>query len=407
VADPLARALNRLGRVVGEAVESLSDADLLRRYVATRDGEAFAVIVRRYGPMVFGVCRRVLGHVQDAEDAFQATFLVLARKARSIRAAGLSRWLYGVAVRVANKARAQRAGRLARQAQLRCVAEPTVNAAEPTDWLPLLDSALGKLSTRDRLPILLCDLRGMSRTEAAAALGIAEGTLSSRLARARDKLRTKLARLGPVLSLPALTAGLADRATATVPNSLIESTVAAAAPAARELAEGVLRNMFLVKLMKLSVVGACAVGAIGIGVAWLPTNVDRQAPGKAPAWPVLAAAPPQKAPTSERLRELQRERVKALEEQLKGQFDRTKIGKDPLIELIDAIRELGDAKLDLVETRDEKLKVLDEKVKMLKEVEEQIVALQNAGLQTSQGVAQIKAARIKAEIEQEKLKLEK
>jgi Sigma-70, region 4 len=271
----------------------------------------------------------------------------------------------------------------------------------------MLDGALAKLSTRDRLPILLCDLRGMSRTEAAAALGVAEGTLSSRLARARDKLRTKLARLGSVLSLPALTAGLADRATATVSNALIESTVVAAAPAARELAEGVLRNMFLVKLMKLGAMGACALGAIGIGVAWLPTNVDRQAPGKAPAWPVLAAAPVPKAPTSERLRELQRERVKALEEQLNGQFERVKIGKDPLIQFIDAIRELADAKLDIADTRDAKLKVLEEKVKMLEVVEEQVSDLQKAGLQTKQGVAQIKAARIKAEIEQEKLKLEK
>src|SRR5262249_46511988 len=268
VADPIARTLSRLGRI-GEGVDSLSDAELLRRYVATRDGEAFAGIVRRFGPMVFGVCRRVLGHAHDAEDAFQATFIVLARKASSIRASGLSRWLYGVAVKVAHKARAQRARRLARQAQLTYVAEPAVNAMEPTDWLPLLDGALAKLSSRDRLPILLCDLRGMSRIEAAAELGIAEGTLSSRLARARDKLRTKLSRLGPVLSLPALIAGLTDRATAIVPNALIESTVAAAAPAARELAEGGLRTMFLAKLLKLSGAGVGALGARGHGVTAL------------------------------------------------------------------------------------------------------------------------------------------
>src|SRR5262249_16381685 len=114
-----------------------------------------------------------------------------------------------------------------------------------------------------------------------------------------------------------------------------------------------------------------------------------------------------KAPTSERLRELQRERVKAVEEQMNGQFERVKIGKDPLIQLIDAIRELAEAKLDIADTRDEKLKVLEEKVKFLEDIEKQIAELQNAGLQTLQGVAQAKAARIKAEIELEKLRLAK
>src|SRR2546423_15327716 len=104
VVDPYARTVTRLGQLVGDGTESLPDADLLRRYVAARDEAAFAALVRRHGPMVFGVCRRSLGQVQDAEDAFQATFLVLARKAHTVRSDGVGRWLYGVAVRVANKA---------------------------------------------------------------------------------------------------------------------------------------------------------------------------------------------------------------------------------------------------------------------------------------------------------------
>src|SRR5262245_58976465 len=158
--------------------------------------------------------------------------------------------------------------------QLEHVAEPpAAPESPPQDWLPMLDAALARLSDRDRWPILLCDLLGRSRADAAAELGIAEGTLSSRLARPRDELRARLARLGAVLSLPTLAAGLTDEATATVPASLIQSTVAAgtSAVAARELAEGVMRTMFLAKVTKLAAVSVCLLGAVTAGVIWLPT----------------------------------------------------------------------------------------------------------------------------------------
>jgi len=291
VIDPSARTLTRLGRLVGDGTKSVSDADLLRRYMATRDGTAFAALVRRLGPMVFGVCRRTLGHAQDAEDAFQATFLILARKAHAVRPDSLSRWLYRVAVRVANKARVRRARRMAVEREVEYASEPIAAPAPGLrDWLPLLDAALERLSDRDRRPILLCDLLGRSRAEAAAELGIAEGTLSSRLARSRDKLRTKLARLGAALSLPTLAAGLADEAVATVPASLIQSTIAAesTAAAARELAEGVMRTMFLAKFTKLALIGACLAGAVAAGVIWLPgtgsnpTAIAKETPKGAP-----------------------------------------------------------------------------------------------------------------------------
>jgi len=124
----------------------------------------------------------------------------------------------------------------------------------------------------------------------------------------------------------------------------------------------------------------------------------------------LAAAPAAKEtppPSSSRLRELQRERVKALETQLQGQFERVKIGKDPLIEFLEAIRELGEAELELAETKEARQAAVEKMVKELAECEEQIVQLQQAGLQTKQGVAQAKAARLKAEIQLEKLKLQR
>jgi RNA polymerase sigma factor (sigma-70 family) len=259
VADTLARTVTRL-----VAAGAGPDADLLRRFVAARDEAAFAQLVRRHGPMVFGVCRRTLGHQQDSEDAFQATFLVLARKAHTVRPDGVSRWLYGVAVRVANKARTRRDRRVPVSADLNEVAaRPTPT---PADWLPLLDAALARMSDRDRGPIVLCDLLGRSRAEAAAELGVGEGTLSSRLARARDKLRVRLARLGVVPGVLAVAALTPEP----VPAALIESTRAAGSAAARHLAEGVIRSMALAKLTKLAALGVCTLG-LATGIAIVPT----------------------------------------------------------------------------------------------------------------------------------------
>src|SRR5688572_11858496 len=275
VADPFARTVTRLGQLVGTGLESASDVELLRRFTAAGDGAAFAALVRRHGPMVFGVCRRTLGHQQDAEDAFQATFLVLARRAHAVRPDGVGRWLYGVAVRVANKARVRRTRRGGVPAELNEVPAPA--AAPPADWLPLLDAALSRLPDRDRWPILLCDLQGRTRAEAAAELGIGEGTLSSRLARAREKLRNKLGRLGVSLSAAGLAAGLAESAAGTVPNGLIETTLAAgsSAAAARDLAEGVMRGMALLTLAKRSTV---ALGLLAAGVVLVPWAGAEQQP---------------------------------------------------------------------------------------------------------------------------------
>jgi RNA polymerase sigma factor (sigma-70 family) len=171
-----------------------SDRELLERYAGCRDASAFAALIRRHGPMVLGVCRRVLNHEQEAEDAFQATFLVLVRKASGIdRPELLGNWLYGVAYRVAHKARAQ----LARRRHHESSVEP-MGTVEPHDDLVwqelcgLLDEELHQLPTKYRVPLVLCYLEGMTNDEAARQLGWPVGSMSYRLARGRQMLRERL-----------------------------------------------------------------------------------------------------------------------------------------------------------------------------------------------------------------------
>jgi RNA polymerase sigma factor (sigma-70 family) len=209
----------------------MTDGQLLACFVARRDEAAFAALVGRHGPMVWGVCRRVLGSVHDAEDAFQASFLVLARKAASIASRELlANWLYGVAHRTALKARSAAVRRHARERQLGNLPEPP--AARPglePDALALLDQELGRLADKYRAPVVLCDLEGRTRAEAARHLGVPEGTVAGRLARARRLLAQRLSRRGVALSVPALVAGVFPQAApACVPAALTSAAVRAA-----------------------------------------------------------------------------------------------------------------------------------------------------------------------------------
>jgi len=223
------RTLFRLG-----VASELSDGQLLDRFVERRDegGEdAFALLVRRHGPMVFGVCRRILASPHEAEDAFQATFLVLARKANTIaRRDTLANWLYGVALRTAKDARSRTRRRRAweeRACQLRVV---QAGGDDPFQELRLiLDEELARLPARFRATVLLCELESLSRQEAARRLGIPEGTLSSRLARAKALLRERLTRRGLSISTALLTGCLVREAQASMlSGALVESTIRAA-----------------------------------------------------------------------------------------------------------------------------------------------------------------------------------
>ena len=208
----MSEVIQHLRRVLLRDGAGLTDGQLLEDYISRRDEAAFAALVRRHGPMVWGVCRRVLRNHHDAEDAFQATFLVLVRKAASIASRELlANWLYGVAHQTALKARATAAKRKGRERQVTEMPEPAVTEQDLwRDLQPLLDEELSRLPDKYRVVIVLCDLEGKTRKEAARQLGCPEGTVAGRLARARTMLAKRLARRGLALSGGALAAVLSQ-----------------------------------------------------------------------------------------------------------------------------------------------------------------------------------------------------
>ncbi len=251
-----------------------SDGQLLHDFAARDDQSAFADIVRRHGRLVLGVCRRVLRHQQDAEDAFQAAFLVLARRAATVRKGeSLASWLYGVSYRVALRAKRDAARRRKREGG----AEPP--RPVPPGWevawrevQAVLDEEVGRLPPIYRGPFVLCCLDGLSKPAAAARLGLKEGTLSSRLARARKDLQQRLARRGINLSAVLGALALGGTAGAAVPKGLADATlrfatgdVGEVSARALTLAKGVMRVMNATKV-KLATVLLLALGLLGAGV---------------------------------------------------------------------------------------------------------------------------------------------
>jgi RNA polymerase sigma factor (sigma-70 family) len=206
------------------------DGLLLERFARRRDEWAFAALVKRHGPMVLGVCRRVLVNHHDAEDAFQATFLVLARKADSVRVREtLGPWLHGVANRIALRSRA-RTARLRDIETQASTMRPATSAGNQTevDLVSAVHEELDRLPARYRDPVLVCDLSGLGRRDAADRLGLPEGTVSSRLARGRALLKERLRRRGFGLAAGSVAALLAESARATVSQGLVDTTTVAA-----------------------------------------------------------------------------------------------------------------------------------------------------------------------------------
>ena len=259
----------------------VSDGQLLEGFAVHRDPAAFAALVRRHGRTVLGVCRRVLNNPADAEDAFQATFLLLVRKARSVaKQEAVGSWLYGVAYRVALRARADARRRRHHERQAAAsVPDSRKNGWVEAEVLAILDEEVNRLPEKYRRPIVLCYFEGRTYREAAHLLGWPAGTASVRLARAREMLRARLARRGMRLSATAVAAVLAEAvATAGEPHLLVGSMVALAVrfladPGAAgisvrvvALTEGVVKAMVLRKLnLVAGIVLALGVACGGVG----------------------------------------------------------------------------------------------------------------------------------------------
>jgi RNA polymerase sigma factor (sigma-70 family) len=279
-------ALHQLRALIGtQAAGDQSDGQLLERFAVHREAAAFTALIQRHGPMVFGLCRRVLRDHHQAEDAFQATFLVLVRKAPSLdRRRPLGNWLYTIAYHAALKARTSAARRLRREA--RAIRPDCVDARdefESAELRLLLDAEVRRLPDKYRAPVILCYLQGRTNEEAAQELGWPSGTVKGRLARARNLLQDRLAKRGLTLSVP-VPAG-----TVSLSPALMEHTVEAASSFANKtlvanratpLALAVLRGMMFTKIKKAAIlVLAAVVVTSGLGFWMMGANADHSRAG--------------------------------------------------------------------------------------------------------------------------------
>ncbi len=276
-------------RLAGRPYDPATDRELIARFHQSRDESAFASLVHKHGPMVLGVCRRRLRDPHAADDAFQATFLVLARKAGRVRwRESLGGWLYQVAVHVCRKA-AARAARRAVQ-PLIADAQPAPDQPPPSDLSAVLDEELRALPAAYREPIVLCHLQGHTTEEAAKLLGVSDGQLRGRLFRGREKLRDRLTRRGVALSVSALVVSLTAASARAVPPALGTSAVSVALGGAvsasvLSLTHEAVSAMSHTKWYLLAAVVAVG-GLIGGGVMLKPAQAEQ---------PVTQAPPPPKA----------------------------------------------------------------------------------------------------------------
>jgi RNA polymerase sigma factor (sigma-70 family) len=297
----LGKVLAHIRRVAAvQAYRELADSELLEHFVTTSDDSAFTVLIERYGPLVLGLCRRMLGSVHDAEDVCQATFLVLARKASSIRkSTALSSWLHGVACRAAGQLKRDRARRQRRE---RGTHAPTAkDPAGEVSWREaqtILDEELERLPERYRAPLILCYLDGTTRDEAARRLCLATGTLHARLQRGRDLLRERLTRRGLTFSgalsaavlsdgaarasvAPIWVCATAKAALAIATNQPLTSSVISTSVLA--LTREALKTMFVAKLKLGTAVALTCVVAGMAWVSWTSTGVAQDATSRAQA----------------------------------------------------------------------------------------------------------------------------
>jgi RNA polymerase sigma factor (sigma-70 family) len=417
----MSRLIRSLHKLAGPPdAERLRDEQLLERFVAGRDQAAFELLLWRHGPMVLGVCRRVLRDTQDAEDAFQATWLTFVKKAAAIvRREAVGSWLYQVAYRVALRARAGRAKRSSRE-QIdpdRLAAVPADESGEVGELGGLIEEEVRRLPSRQRAAFVLCCLEGCTGEEAARELGCPPGTVSSRLTRARERLRHRLTRGGLAPAAAALTGAAAGEARSChLPAALADSTVKAVllfssgqaaggalSAHAVTLAEGVLRAMLVTKLkiaaMVMLTVGALAAGGVFThhaltaappGEKEQPTKPEKPAPN--------ADAPPETGPAKV-LAELRRKRVEAARAVYEQNLGRIRAGQGLPIELLGSSErwlnaELGRGELNFQEKR----AAYRDHVLRTREVERLLVNYEKTGQGKASDAAAATYERIDAEI---------
>jgi len=309
-----------LGKLGTHQQQDESDEQLLHTFTAHRDDRAFAELVRRHGPMVLQVCRRVLGHEQDAEDAFQATFLVLARKAAALRSkTTLAGFLHGTAYLAALKAKQAAARR--RKYEGQAPAHPSIAAADELCWREiraLLDEEIARLPEKFRSVFVLCCLEDLSRAEAARRLGLKERTVLSRLAAARKRLGRRLARRGVELTAVLTVLALAQQSASALPAGLMATTVKVAlATAAGEvlisasvaqLAKSATAAMVVSKV-RIATVMVLAVALLGGAGVWLGTQPQAALGERRGVSPPVAASTggltPRRSPESVKTVEIQ------------------------------------------------------------------------------------------------------
>jgi RNA polymerase sigma factor (sigma-70 family) len=313
---PLAQDLERLWN--SGTVSGVSDAELVKRFassVGPAAERAFEALLGRHGPMVLGVCRHILRRPQDVDDAFQATFLVLVKKARSVRIdESLGPWLYGVACRTAIRARSKAARiHLDEMNDLEAAAADPASGAFAWEIRPMLHEELNRLPEKYRSPIVLCHLEGKSHEEAARMLDWPVGTLSGRLSRGRQLLRDRLQRRGLTASAGMLAAHFPEETIAVLPPLLVELTVKAAlgsgagptvSTSVLTLTQGVLNAMLIHSLKRAAAMlvwVAAVTVAFGFRAGWMPAVLGAgeaaASPGQAETRPSIKPVAPASLPT--------------------------------------------------------------------------------------------------------------
>jgi len=388
-----------------------SDRDLLDRYVRTRDEGAFEALVRRYGAGVWAACVRLAG--RDAEDAFQAVFLTLSRKAGTVTGS-LPAWLHAVTRRVAANLRRNARRRRAVEAAAR-VPDALAGDVGLREGLALLDEELSRMPEPYRAVLIVCCLEGRSRDEAAEQLGWSGNQVKGRLERARELLRTRLARRGVELG------GVLLAAAATGPIPVRADPPSAAVVT---LTHGVIRTMMIQKLkLAAAVLTACVGVTIAGGVVLraqpgdpLPTPAAPNGAAKEPpekhgpvAGPQDKARPDPKdkeraEESAKKVKELQKERIAALKEvvQLAGHLYQS--GRAEYAEVLDARLLLLEAELDAAEKESDRVALYEKAIAALKEYEKWATARVEGGRGTQAAVLKIKARRLEVEIALERAK---